>query len=292
MGSGALVGIAFGAFWTTLTFLLERHYGLGPTGIGLFGLVAAASALASPWAGRTADRLGRRGAVTALVGLVVAGWLMLLPGGDRMGWLIAGVVVLDVGVWGGQAVCQTVLFTLDPATHNRLNTLYFTFRFLGIALGSLAGSLAWTGGGWPAVVCVGAAAALAGLLVGVLPAGAASRGRAPGRRRGGRAPPWTRPRPPAGSGHERSSARRVRPAHRGRRGRTDQRAHRGRRPARPAAARLPADPSHLAPRRPRLTATHTVVLTDLRGYGDSDKPPSDAGHTRTPSGPWPATSCW
>ncbi|GGU72955.1 fluoroacetate dehalogenase [Streptomyces albospinus] len=32
---------------------------------------------------------------------------------------------------------------------------------------------------------------------------------------------------------------------------------------------------HLAP---RLAATHTVVLTDLRGYGDSDKPPSDARH--------------
>ncbi|MFD4505567.1 alpha/beta fold hydrolase [Streptomyces sp. NPDC058457] len=30
---------------------------------------------------------------------------------------------------------------------------------------------------------------------------------------------------------------------------------------------------------PLLAATHTVVLADLRGYGDSDKPPSDARHT-------------
>lgn len=29
---------------------------------------------------------------------------------------------------------------------------------------------------------------------------------------------------------------------------------------------------------PRLATTHTVVLTDLRGYGDSDKPPSDSEH--------------
>ncbi|MEV8395488.1 MULTISPECIES: alpha/beta hydrolase [unclassified Streptomyces] len=29
---------------------------------------------------------------------------------------------------------------------------------------------------------------------------------------------------------------------------------------------------------PLLAATHTVVLTDLRGYGDSAKPPSDAEH--------------
>jgi haloacetate dehalogenase len=29
---------------------------------------------------------------------------------------------------------------------------------------------------------------------------------------------------------------------------------------------------------PALAATHTVVLTDLRGYGDSDKPPAGADH--------------
>ena len=171
VGSGALVGVAFGAFWTTLTFLLEEDHGYGPARTGLFGLVAAASALASPWAGRAAERLGHRGSTVALVGLVVSGWLLLLPGGTSTGWLIAGVVVLDVGVWGNQAASQTLLFALPASCHSRLNTLYFTLRFLGIALGSLAGSLAWTHGGWPAVVALGTASALAGLAVGVLPGG-------------------------------------------------------------------------------------------------------------------------
>jgi predicted MFS family arabinose efflux permease len=169
--SGALVGIAFGAFWTALTFLLEGHYRFGPAAIGLFGLVAAVSALASPYAGRLTDRLGRRGAPAALIALVVVGWLVLLPGGTGLGWLVAGVVVLDVGVWGSQAACQTALFSLDPAVHNRLNTLYFTFRFVGIAAGSLVGTLAWAGGGWAAVAVTGAAAASAGLIVVSLPSG-------------------------------------------------------------------------------------------------------------------------
>ncbi|MFF9478540.1 MFS transporter [Streptomyces sp. NPDC014733] len=167
--SGALVGVAFGAFWTALTFLLADGHGLDPARIGLFGLVAAASAAASPAAGRLAERWGRRGATAALTGLVVVGWLVLLPGTGSLWWVIAGVVVLDVGVWGGQAATQTVLFRLDAALHNRLNTLYFTLRFLGIAAGSLCGALAWAAGGWPAVVATGCAAALAGLLVGLVP---------------------------------------------------------------------------------------------------------------------------
>ncbi|MFD5062724.1 hypothetical protein [Streptomyces sp. NPDC058394] len=74
-----------------------------------------------------------------------------------------------MGVWGRQAACQTALFTLDPALHNRLNTLYFTFRILGIAVGSLVGTVAWVGGGWSAVAGTGVAATAAGLIVAVLP---------------------------------------------------------------------------------------------------------------------------
>lgn len=175
--SGALVGIAFGAFWTTLTFLVTQTYGLGAGAAGTFGLVAAVSALASPYAGRSAERLGRRRALALLTALVLVGWLILLPaGGGSLVALVAGVIVLDVGVWGGQAVCQTVLFTLDPAVHSRLNTVYFTLRFLGIALGSLLGTAAWGAGGWTAVVLAGGVAAAAGLVVGVLPVRAAARG--------------------------------------------------------------------------------------------------------------------
>ena len=167
--SGSLVGVAFGAFWTTLTFLLEQHYHYGSAIVGLFGLVAAASALASPVAGRLADRLGQRTGLAAVTAVVIAGWVILLPGGTSLAWLITGVIVLDVGVWSNQVSCQASMFRLDHTAHSRLNTVYFTLRFLGIAVGSLAGSLAWSRGGWPAVAVVGITTAVAGLIIGALP---------------------------------------------------------------------------------------------------------------------------
>lgn len=104
--SGALVGVSFGAFWTALTFLLEQRYHYGPTVVGLFGLVAVAGALASTAAGRQAERFGRRRAVLASIAVTAAAWAVLLPGGSGILWLTVGVVVLDVGTWGNQVVCQ------------------------------------------------------------------------------------------------------------------------------------------------------------------------------------------
>src|SRR5262249_56923650 len=54
--------------------------------------------------------------------------------------------------------------------------------------------------------------------------------------------------------------------------RHDQLCHQRGRPAADAAARLPAEPAHLAPCGPALAKDYTVVLADLRGYGDSGKP--------------------
>jgi predicted MFS family arabinose efflux permease len=179
--AGVLVGAAFGTFWNTLPFLLLHDFGLGPAVAGLFGLVAAASALASPLAGRLTDRLGPRVGQSALVGVLVLGWAALAAGPLWIGWLVVGTVLLDIGVWGNQVVNQSVLFGLDAAHHNRLNTLYFFIRYLGISLGLAVGSQLWVLGGWPAVATLGLGLAITALPAAVLaaptrgPAAAATR---------------------------------------------------------------------------------------------------------------------
>ncbi|GAA0647993.1 MFS transporter [Kutzneria viridogrisea] len=161
--SGVLVGVAFGAFWNTLSFVLLREFGFGPAIVGLFGLVAAASAATSPMAGRFTDRFGGRRGQLLLIGTAILGWGVLAIGPSWVGWFLLGTVLLDIGVWGNQVVNQAVLFGLHSGDHSRLNTLYFFTRFLGIAAGSAVGAQLWSDWGWGAVSLLGVLAAVAAL---------------------------------------------------------------------------------------------------------------------------------
>lgn len=164
--SGALVGVGFGAFWTTLAFMLQSHYGYGSAVAGLFGLVAAASALFSLYIGRLADRYSPTVVFVLPMILCLAGLGALLGGETSIALLVLGTILFDIGVWGNQIVNQALLFRAETGVHSRLNTLYFGFRFLGIGLGSLAGAFCWHHGGWSAVIWMAVAAAVAALAIG------------------------------------------------------------------------------------------------------------------------------
>lgn len=154
---GAVFG-AFSVFWTALVFFLESPaYHYGSEAAGLFGLVGAFGALAAPWAGKTADARGPRYAITLGLGLALGAYAVLGLGGGYLGGLVAGVLLLDVGVQAAHISNQTLVFSLVPEARSRLNTVYMTGYFTGGSLGSVAGGLAWTHFGWPGVCFTGGA---------------------------------------------------------------------------------------------------------------------------------------
>ena len=77
--------------------------------------------------------------------------------GYHLAGLVLGVILLDVGVQSAHISNQTLIFSLVPEARSRLNTVYMTAYFIGGSVGSVAGGLAWTHGGWPGVCLVGAA---------------------------------------------------------------------------------------------------------------------------------------
>jgi len=168
---GGLTFASFSCFWTTLTFVLAKHYGMGPGVAGTFGVVGAAGATVAPFAGRLADRHGVRYVVT-LAGAIMTfsfGWIWLCERVSvnttvHMVFLVLGVLALDVGMQMMQVGNQTRIFGLGESVRSRLNTLYMTMYFIGGALGSALASLAWSRWEWNGVcaleLCLIAAAGL------------------------------------------------------------------------------------------------------------------------------------
>ncbi len=155
---GALVFASFSCFWTTLAFLLDSHYGLGPGVAGSFGVVGAAGALVAAAAGRLSDRRGSRFVVTLGLSTLIFSYL-LLWGAVAMhastplhvAALVLGVVVLDVGAQLTQIANQTRIFGIDASARSRLNTVYMVIYFAGAAVGSWLSSHAWARFGWNGV---------------------------------------------------------------------------------------------------------------------------------------------
>jgi predicted MFS family arabinose efflux permease len=160
---GAVFFCGFSAFWTTLVFFLQTppyHYGSGVA--GLFGLVGAVGALGAPVIGKMADRYGARRNVLGSLILTFVSFVTLYFLGRHMAGLIAGVILLDVGVQGGHVANQTRIYSLLPEARSRLNMVYMVCYFCAGALGSYAGSVLWQRFGWAGVCGLGCGLLVAG----------------------------------------------------------------------------------------------------------------------------------
>lgn len=163
---------SFGAFWTTVTFLLAGPgYHFSQVAIGLFALVGAAGAVTSMAGGRFLDRRpGLRWRASGVTLALLAGSYVLIGlggahlGGASLAALIVGVLLMDACVQGAHVINQSVIYDLLPQARSRLTAVYVTTMFAGGAVGSAAGAQAYEHWGWTGATLVAAAFPVAGLL--------------------------------------------------------------------------------------------------------------------------------
>jgi predicted MFS family arabinose efflux permease len=163
---GAMLFGAFSVFWATLVFRLGAtpfHY--GARAAGLFGLAGVIGALAAPAVGKIADRRSPRftvgfGILVTLVSYAVFWWL-----GGTVAGLVAGVILLDLGVQAGHVSNQTRIYGLIPEARSRLNMVYMVMYFSGGAVGSALGAYGWSVARWNGVCVAGLALSAAALAV-------------------------------------------------------------------------------------------------------------------------------
>jgi predicted MFS family arabinose efflux permease len=150
---GGMLFAAFSVFWATLIHLMESDaFHLGARTVGLFGLLGAAGALVAPVVGKIADRRSPR--VSTGLGLLITAisyvvyWMW---GGESLAALAVGVLLMDIGVQGGHVSNQSRIFALLPHARSRVNTAYMFAYFVGGAMGSYLGTIAWSVYRWPGV---------------------------------------------------------------------------------------------------------------------------------------------
>jgi predicted MFS family arabinose efflux permease len=166
-----LLAVGFSAFWSTLAVMLHGEpFHLGSAAAGAFGLAGAAGALAAPLAGRLADRRGpelvtRLGAALAAISFAIMWFAPLLSPPMQLALIVVSTIGFDFGVQSTLVAHQTIIFGLEPAARGRLNALLFVGMFTGMASGAILGSLALAQWGWPSVVTLATASALATLVV-------------------------------------------------------------------------------------------------------------------------------
>lgn len=161
---GAMGFAGFSCFWTALIFHCGHLFpGRGPYTVAIMGLFGTAGALAAPLSGKLSDRLSAKAVNGSALMLVLASFLVFWQAHRSLVLMALGVILLDAGVQGSHISNQTRIYGLQPDKRNRLTALYMTSYFIGGAIGSLVGSLAWQSGGWGAVCLSGAAFALAAI---------------------------------------------------------------------------------------------------------------------------------
>jgi YNFM family putative membrane transporter len=156
---GSFVGL-----YNYLGFRLSHApYGLGPAAIGAIFLLYAVGSFSSAWAGRVADRLGRRNIVLMMSLAMAAGVAITLA--PALWLIILGLAVFTFGYFAAHAIASGWVGRRAKERRGLVSALYLSSYYLGgSTLGSAVG-WPWLHFGWAGVVAT--LLASVGLVVGL-----------------------------------------------------------------------------------------------------------------------------
>ena len=167
-------GLAFGSFlamWSCLAFKMgQAPFFANSDVVGMLGLCGVAGAMSASLVGKYVRKVGVRAFNFWGCGLILLAWLLLYFGGNFYTSIIAGIIIIDIGMQCIQLSNQSSIFELCPAASNRVNTIFMTTYFVGGSLGTFLSGTAWQLFGWAGTAGVGVFLCCASLLVTLLSA--------------------------------------------------------------------------------------------------------------------------
>ena len=162
--------LVMGAFVTTYNYagfrLSAAPFNLTPAENGLIFSAYLFGMVASPLAGRFADKLGR--GPVLVFGIVIAMLGILLTLQHALPWVIVGIVALTIGFFVSHSVASGWVGSMANGAKGHASSLYLLAYYLGSSFLGSAGGWFWEAHGWGGVVAYAGALLICCLFLGVL----------------------------------------------------------------------------------------------------------------------------
>ncbi len=150
----ALAFLLMGCFVSVYNYigyrLLGAPFSLSQTGVGLLAALYLLGVFSSAWAGRLADRLGRRNVLWVFIAVMGAGLLCTLAG--SLTAIVLGMGLFTFGFFAAHSIASSWVGRRARAPKALASAIYLFFYYLGSSvIGSFCG-VVWHAAGWPGVV--------------------------------------------------------------------------------------------------------------------------------------------
>jgi len=153
---GALVFGAFSAVWGGLAFLAAQPpLELNSAEVGAFGLAGIVGAVAAPFIGRYADKVGHYKVVLLGVIFNILAFSAIYFAPYTLFALIFGMIALDIGGRANLIGNQLAALSVSNDARSRLNTVFMFSYFIGGAFGTWLGALVAVKYSWQGISCLG-----------------------------------------------------------------------------------------------------------------------------------------
>ena len=130
--------------------LLGAPFALSQSGVGLLSALYLLGIFSSVWAGRLADRLGRRNVLWLFMLVMLSGLLLTLV--NALPVIVLGTGLFTFGFFACHSIASSWVGRRAQAPQALASALYLFFYYLGSSvIGALCGVL-WSSAGWAGVV--------------------------------------------------------------------------------------------------------------------------------------------
>jgi YNFM family putative membrane transporter len=165
----ALAFLLMGAFVSMYNYigyrLLAPPFSMRQSAVGAMSILYLLGIFSSVWAGKLADKFGRRNVLWAVMSVMIAGLLITLL--DNVLAIVVGLGLFTFGFFASHSVASSWVGRRARAPQALASAIYLFMYYLGSSvIGWLSGYL-WSHGGWPGVVLLLGAILAVALLVGL-----------------------------------------------------------------------------------------------------------------------------